>query len=351
MESRLEIFTLGGVRILQSGQPVADLSNRKAIALLIYLASTRRPQPREVLADLLWDERTQSQALAYLRVALNALHKTLGDSLLSGRELIALNPAVPLWLDTLQLEDSLREVHRQGKVDANTVNQVADTLALYGGDFLEGFSLSDCRRFEDWQRRERERLHQLAVDGLYELVAYQIERREYQLGIEHTARLLELDPLMEAGHRQMMLLLAGCGQRAAALAQYETCRKLLHEELGLEPDMETVALYNQIRGGKPVTEAEEGLLPSGTVTFMYSQIEGSGHLLEQLREGYTAVLAEQRQLLRGAFQRWNGREIDLQGDAFFVAFERAADAVACAIEAQSVLFQHTWPGGHGHPYR
>ena len=131
MDGRLEIYTLGGVRILRGGVPVAGLSNRKAIALLIYLASTRRPQPREVLADLLWDERTQSQALAYLRVALNALHNTLGDSLLSSREMIALNPSVLVWLDALQLEECLKVVHRQGKVTAETATQVAEALELY----------------------------------------------------------------------------------------------------------------------------------------------------------------------------------------------------------------------------
>ena len=62
MNSSLQIFTLGSVRILSGGQPLAKLTNQKAKALLIYLASTRRRQPREVLADLLWDERSQSQA-------------------------------------------------------------------------------------------------------------------------------------------------------------------------------------------------------------------------------------------------------------------------------------------------
>jgi DNA-binding SARP family transcriptional activator len=223
MGARLEIFTLGGVRIMRGGEPVLGLSNRKAEAILIYLASTRRPQPREVLADLLWDERTQSQALAYLRVALSALRKALEGSLVIGRETVALNLAEPVWMDSVQLEDCLKVVHQQGKVTAETAPQVAGALELYQGDFLEGFSVSDCRRFEEWGMRERERLHHLAVDGLSELVAYQIEQGEYQLGMEHASRLLELDPLMEAGHRQMMRLLAGSGQRTAALAQYESC--------------------------------------------------------------------------------------------------------------------------------
>jgi WD40 repeat protein/class 3 adenylate cyclase len=86
-------------------------------------------------------------------------------------------------------------------------------------------------------------------------------------------------------------------------------------------------------------------LPEGTVTFLFTDIEGSTRLLEQLREGYATLLADQRDLLRTAFQKWHGHEVDTQGDSFFVAFGRAADAIACVIEAQQALSEHTWPEG------
>src|SRR5205823_5627582 len=86
-------------------------------------------------------------------------------------------------------------------------------------------------------------------------------------------------------------------------------------------------------------------VPSGTVTFLYTDIEGSTRLLEALREGYAAVLADQRDLLRAAFTHCSGHEIDTQGDAFFVAFPRAIDALQCVVEAQQALAQHAWPAG------
>src|SRR5512144_890853 len=86
-------------------------------------------------------------------------------------------------------------------------------------------------------------------------------------------------------------------------------------------------------------------VPSGTVTFLFTDIEGSTRLLEQLREGYAAVLAEQRDLLRAAFAAHGGHEMDTQGDAFFAAFPRALDAVACAVDAQRALTEHGWPQG------
>ena len=78
-------------------------------------------------------------------------------------------------------------------------------------------------------------------------------------------------------------------------------------------------------------------LPSGTVTFLFTDIEGSTKLLEEHGESYADVLARHRRVLREAVQRHVGVEVDTQGDAFFVAFERASDAVAAAEQAQGAL--------------
>jgi WD40 repeat protein/class 3 adenylate cyclase len=86
-------------------------------------------------------------------------------------------------------------------------------------------------------------------------------------------------------------------------------------------------------------------VPSGTVTFLFTDIEGSTRLLERLHEEYAVVLADQRDLLRAAFAAHNGHEIDTQGDSFFVAFGRALDAVACVADAQRALAEHAWPQG------
>jgi predicted ATPase len=78
-------------------------------------------------------------------------------------------------------------------------------------------------------------------------------------------------------------------------------------------------------------------LPSGTVTFLFTDIEGSTRLLQELGDEYVDALAEHRRLLRDAFERHGGVEVDTQGDAFFVAFARAADAVAAADDGQRAL--------------
>ena len=84
-------------------------------------------------------------------------------------------------------------------------------------------------------------------------------------------------------------------------------------------------------------------LPTGTVTLLFTDIAGSTRLLTQLDDRYATMLAECRQVLRTAFGQWNGDVVDTQGDAFFVVFARATDAVSAAVAAQRVLASHTFP--------
>jgi YVTN family beta-propeller protein len=86
-------------------------------------------------------------------------------------------------------------------------------------------------------------------------------------------------------------------------------------------------------------------LPSGTVTFLFTDIEGSTRLVKELRERYAELLAEHQRLLREAFEEAGGQEIDTQGDAFFVAFRRARDAVQASLAAQRAIAAHPWPDG------
>src|SRR3989440_4748574 len=86
-------------------------------------------------------------------------------------------------------------------------------------------------------------------------------------------------------------------------------------------------------------------LPMGTVTFLFTDIEGSTHLLQHLGERYPSMLEEYRSLVRLAFQKDSGHEVDTQGDGFFVAFARASDAIGAAVEMQRSLASHAWPQG------
>src|SRR5512132_3014926 len=88
-------------------------------------------------------------------------------------------------------------------------------------------------------------------------------------------------------------------------------------------------------------------LPSGTVTFLFTDIEGSTRLLRRLGDGYAEVLGRHDRLIRAACAGHAGREGNTQGDAFFVAFARARDAVAAAVQVQRALAAEPWPEGAG----
>jgi len=84
-------------------------------------------------------------------------------------------------------------------------------------------------------------------------------------------------------------------------------------------------------------------LPGGTVTFLFTDIEGSTRLLQELGGDYGRVVADHRRLLRAVFRAEGGNEVDTQGDAFFYSFPRARDAVRAAVEGQRSLARHEWP--------
>jgi RimJ/RimL family protein N-acetyltransferase/class 3 adenylate cyclase len=85
--------------------------------------------------------------------------------------------------------------------------------------------------------------------------------------------------------------------------------------------------------------------PGGTVTFLFTDIEGSTRLLQELGDDYGQVVADHRRILRDVFRQAGGHEVDTQGDAFFYSFTRARDAVSAAVDGQRALTGHTWPNG------
>ena len=114
---------------------------------------------------------------------------------------------------------------------------------------MEGFHTDDAEPFDDWLRSEQERYLHLIAQTLNTRIQSAITHNDTLGGVSAAARLLSLDPLREETHRHLMLLLAMDGQAGAALAQFEQCRQVLWEELGLEPDAETQELAERIEAG------------------------------------------------------------------------------------------------------
>lgn len=293
MSGNLSVYTLGGLTIQRGGKPVSALHSRKAQALLVYLAVTGRPQSREVLADLLWEDFSQQKAMNNLRVVLSSLRKQLGEHLQITRDKAGMNPEVDYDLDVAVLDanlDNSRKFERKtGGLDGETAARIEQAVELYKGEFLKGFFVEKAPEFDAWMVVERERLHLSVLDGLGKLVRWELSRGDYTAGIRHASRWVQLDLLSEPAHRGMMRLLALSGQRSAALAQYEKCRDILATELGVEPDTSTTALHEQIVAGtlapdeilsRPIPHAESVRpdahrhnLPVQTTSFVGREVE------------------------------------------------------------------------------
>lgn len=251
MSKELQLFLLGGATIILNGEPVSGFISAKATALVYYLAATGRSHTREMLAGLLWGDFPEANAKKNLRDVLSNLRRLLDDYLLITRQTVAFNRAVSYWLDSEVFETALHGL----RLDApetwtpTAVTDLRQAMELYKGDFLDGLYVPQAPEFEEWQLLERERLRQLALQGLYYLSLYEARQGNYAVAINYTNRLLALDPWREEAHRQLMRLLAWSGQRSAALSQYEVCRQVLADELGVEPEAETISLYEQIQAG------------------------------------------------------------------------------------------------------
>jgi ABC-type oligopeptide transport system substrate-binding subunit/DNA-binding SARP family transcriptional activator len=254
MSNVLTFRLFGGLTISRADHPVSGFHSRKERALLCYLVVTGRSHSRSFLAGLFWGDLPERRALGNLRRVLTHLRAVAGDHLLIDRQTVAFDLESDYWLDVALFEEKVAKYIRtsgQGESfsphpSSARLLELGEAMELYQGDFMAGFYVRGCFAFEEWALGEQERLRGLAGEALRALIDLHRARGEYPAAIVYTRRLLALDPWREEAHRELMRLLALSGQRSAALAQYEECRRLLKAELGLEPLEETTTLYEQL---------------------------------------------------------------------------------------------------------
>jgi WD40 repeat protein/DNA-binding SARP family transcriptional activator len=260
----LVLTLFGGFHVTVQGKPVTNFESNRVRALLAYLAVEARggsaPHDRSQLAGLLWPDHPEEVARTNLRHVLRRLRQSLGDPadgtsfLLTSQQTIRLNPDSGIFVDVVQFTKLLTQVeqcdHQTLAACPSCVERYRAAAELYRGEFLAGLTITGSDLFEEWVLIQREVLQRQALDLFALLAAYHEEQDEYEQARRFARRQIELEPWREEAHRQLMRLLARSGQRAAALAQYAQCQKILADELGVEPDPETTALYEQIRSGE-----------------------------------------------------------------------------------------------------
>jgi DNA-binding SARP family transcriptional activator len=240
-EVGIEIRLLGAIRVTRGGTTVQGFESRKALALLCYLAAHARPVARAQLTEIFWGDRDEALGRANLSRVLHNDSALLPGCLHTTRSDVTLASAPVCWTDVTAFE----QLAERGDVASLT-----DALALYHGEFMDGMYLDGCPEFETWLVTQQEIWRQRLARLLNAVIAAQSAAGAYQQALDYAGRLLALDPWREEAHRQVMLLLALTGQRSAALAQFESCRRLLQAELGVEPSRQTCELYERIRAGQ-----------------------------------------------------------------------------------------------------
>lgn len=251
--SALKLTLFGPPRLEREGRPV-EVSRRKALALLVYLAATGQSHSRDTLATLFWPEADQRRARGNLRRALSDLNQEIGEGcLVLEGETVALAGDGRVSLDVAQFRTNLAacagHCHPPDEPCADCLPLLAEAVALYRADFLAGFTLRDAPEFDDWQYFESEGLRQELAAALERLARGHSAQGDYEAAIPYVRRWVSLDNLNEPVQRELMRLYALAGRRHEALRQYKACAEALESELGASPDPKTEALYRQIVGG------------------------------------------------------------------------------------------------------
>ncbi|MBI4786310.1 MAG: hypothetical protein HY782_04610 [Chloroflexi bacterium] len=297
--ARLCMYVLGPFHVTLDGEPVTGFESAKVRALLSFLAlESDRPHTRDALIGLLWPDQPERAARRNLSQALFNLRQAICDDETAcffhiSRETVQFNlesrichfderslrgeisdvaerdfsqhkPLLEMtWVDARAFAEHLAAVqahsHSCLATCTHCIPHLEHAIDLYRGEFLAGLFVNDSAAFSEWATLLRERLHRQALDALYHLTEHHARRRDNVRALHYARRQVELEPWREEAHQQMMRLLARSGQRSAALAQYDKCRRVLAQELGVEPAQKTKTLYERIRSAG---EARPHNLPS-----------------------------------------------------------------------------------------
>jgi LuxR family maltose regulon positive regulatory protein len=253
--SELRVCFFGHFEMFCADEAVHLGRNGKALAILKYLLAHRpRPVSQDHLMGWLWPESSLKKARWSLNSAIHVLRKLLSEcpaSVLENCILLEegyyrLCPTV--WVETdIDEFDGHYERGRRLEKTGQTEEAAAEyekAVELYRGDYL----IEDL--YEDWTMVERERLANAYVDMLDRLAAHYMETGQPREAIRACYRVLEKDRCHEDSYRLLMRCYARLGMRGRALRQYQLCEKILLQEYGTAPSMETQSLYSNLLGGE-----------------------------------------------------------------------------------------------------
>jgi predicted ATPase/DNA-binding SARP family transcriptional activator len=343
-------------RILGSFEIVGEAGSitvrgAKRRCLLAYLAThPGRPVSADRLAEELWGGNGSDRAVATLQTYVSKIRKLIdpdGAILQSaaGGYLLAVDPG---GVDALRFEHGVAAAGAETDLVLRLA-RLDEALALWRGPPLEEFAGA---AWADQAARLLEAVHLRALQRRYDTLLALDRAEDAAAELGPVARAHPLDERLWA---QLMLSLYRTGRQADALAAYQQIRRHLVDELGIEPGPELANLERRILDHDPAlapsprpTGTADGRavttpMPSGLVTFVITDIEGSTRLLRRLEERYDGVLARHDALLGSAWSDHGGTLVSTRGDSHLAAFGDAASALRACADAQRRLVTEVWP--------
>jgi DNA-binding SARP family transcriptional activator len=278
-------------------QAINSLDAYKVQELFCYLLlHANQSHHREKLAGLLWEEQPAVQSKNYLRRTLwqlqNALKSQNGSELLLQVESdwIRLDHSTQLWVDAAVFELAFMQTNGKqvGSLDETAVTTLVQAVQLYNGDLLEGW-------YQNWCLFERERYRQMRLMMLDKLAAYYESCGAYETAITYGMAILRCDLARERTHRQLMRLYYLGGDRTGALRQYERCKTILHDELGVKPGAAT----DQLRAHIEADQLAPSLFVSSGASDSPSSLQGALHQLQR----FDRILSQTHQEIRQEIHR------------------------------------------------
>jgi DNA-binding SARP family transcriptional activator len=324
----MDFRILGPLEVIEHGHKL-DIGGQKQRALLaVLLLHANEPVSTDLLIDALWEDSPPETAQKALQVYVSQLRKVVGRERLETRA-----PGYLLRVEPSDFDLARFQVLRKE-------GRCAEALAEWSGPPLADFA------FERFAQREAARLESERLACVEERIELDLAAGRHAELVGELEGLVRISPLRETLRGQLMLALYRSGRQAEALTIYQEGRDALVEELGIEPGPELRRLHQAILRQDSELEPAVGGAPTGTVTFLFSDVVGSTSLLRELGQArYAEALEAYRKLFREACRTLAGYEIDTQGDAFFFAFGRAKDAASAAADSQRALAAHSWPDG------
>ncbi len=383
----LEVRLLGQFDARRDGIPIVVPSRAAQSLFAFLLLNAGVAHRREKLAGLLWPDTSEERARSNLKQELWRLRKAIElkqprpnvgrgrnektsqlkrkaielkqprpdavPYILSDDITITFNTDAKYWLDASALE----RASGKDKSGSDLIN----ALSLYRDELLPGF-------YDEWVESERERLRGVFEQKVVLLLERLLAGGWWAEVREWAERWIALERTPEAAFRALMLFYSQTGEMAKVVEVYERLVEALHE-LDIEPSEQTRTHFERLKSGEPMLKQESALPlktlatfstqrpvkfetrleksatlepPTGTVTFLFTDIEGSTILWEKHPDTMEIAIARHNVLVRDAIEESRGYVFKTIGDAFCAAFSNALDALNASLAAQRALREENW---------